>query len=165
MPHRNNTIEAYLTRLHLLGEHVKTLHNATARQNKKQGVGHREHHFSKIALSTLWLASFTIHLLFPPCNHKHIHIRVQFKDPQLYTHELHLRTYISETHLATIPQSDPGIVSDTSTLCHGGLLYLFCRNLYLCLNVGLLKYNIIKSRDACTWRGHKVPRHQCWTMM
>ena len=28
------------------------------------GVGHREHHFSKIALSTLRLASFTIYLLF-----------------------------------------------------------------------------------------------------
>ena len=71
MSHHNNIMEAYLTRLHLLGEHIKTLHHANTKHDEKQGVGHREHHFSEIVPSTLRLASFTIHLLFPLRNHIH----------------------------------------------------------------------------------------------
>ena len=64
MPHHNKIIIAYLTRLHLLGEHIKTLYHANTRYDKKQGVGHRELHFSKITLSTLRLASFTTYIPF-----------------------------------------------------------------------------------------------------
>ena len=83
-------------------------------------------------------------------------------NPQLYTHELHLYTNISETHLATIPQSDPETLSDTSTSCHGSLLYLFCWNFQLSSNVGSSRKI---SRNVCTWSEHGLAKHQFRIMM
>lgn len=107
MPHHNNIIEAYLTILCLLWEHIKTLRSANTRLDKKQGLGHREHHFSNITLSALRLASFTIHnatictIIHGSNSRTHNSIHMS----SIYTHRY---------HKPTMPQSLKAIVSDTS---------------------------------------------------
>lgn len=92
MPDHNNIIEAYLTILRLLGERIETLHNANTMLDNQQGVGQREHHSQKIALLTLQLASFNIHLFFPPCNHIHNGVYA------CTHHSVHMRCIYTQTH-------------------------------------------------------------------